>query len=135
LFTPDLACIRCHREGGDAPIPKWSKHPNRRQEVPTNYGAKVTLETPIQMLGKYKEGNRPLFPLFDEAGKPGMSGRMGCLTCHDPHAGGKTGENGASGKYQRDPGKIFLSDICSTCHRGDALKVLKEFHTGQRKEP
>jgi predicted CXXCH cytochrome family protein len=30
-FAPDLPCLRCHREGGEAPIPKWSKHPNRTQ--------------------------------------------------------------------------------------------------------
>jgi hypothetical protein len=135
VFSPDLSCIRCHREGGDAPIPKWSTHPNRRQEVPTNYGAKVTLETPIQMLGKYKEGNRPLFPLFDDAGKPGMSGRMGCLTCHDPHAGGKGGGGAGPRAYLRDPSLVFLSDMCAMCHRGEGVERVKGFHTRPRRDP
>ncbi len=134
LFQPDLACIRCHREGGDATIPPWGSHPNHRKEVSTTYGAKVILETPVTMISKHKEGGKPVFPLFDEVGKPAMTGRIGCLTCHDPHAGGKAGEGVAPAKYQRDPGKVFLSDICATCHRGDALKKLNEFHTGPRKE-
>jgi hypothetical protein len=129
-FPPDLPCLRCHREGGDAPLPKWSKHPNRIQEVPTNYGASVTLETPITMIGKHKEGSRPMFPLFDDAGKPGMAGRMGCLTCHDPHAGEK-GEAGA-GRYLRDPSLLFLSDLCAPCHRKEGTARTKEFHTRPR---
>jgi hypothetical protein len=133
-FAPDLPCLRCHREGGEAPIPKWSKHPNRTQEVPTNYGAKVMLETPITMLGKHKEGGRPLFPLFDESGKPGIAGRMGCLTCHDPHAGGKggAGGEGKGNPYLRDPSLVFLSDLCTPCHRGEAVDRVKGFHTRPR---
>jgi len=134
IFSPDLPCIRCHRDGGDAPVPKWSAHPSQKREVPTNYGAKVTLETPVSMMGKYKEGSRPLFPLFDDAGKPALSGRMGCLTCHDPHSGGRTGDAAGNRAYLRDPGLGFLSEMCAPCHRGEGVERIKGFHTRPRRE-
>jgi len=132
FFAPDLLCIRCHREGGDAPLPREATHPNRMQEVPTSYGAKVTLETPIVMMGRHMEGGRPLFPLFSEDGRQAMSGRMGCLTCHNPHAGAG-GE--VKNAYLRDPTMAFLSELCSQCHRDDGVKRVKEFHRIPRGAP
>ncbi|GAB4367166.1 MAG: cytochrome c3 family protein [Deltaproteobacteria bacterium] len=130
-FRPDRPCLRCHHEKGIGPVPGWMEHPKSRREVPTNYGAMVVLETPIPMTGRLTEGARPLFPLFDEQGKPALSGRLGCLTCHDPHLGtiGKSasGERSASG-YLRDPSGIFLSEICAPCHRNEAGEHAASFH-------
>jgi hypothetical protein len=128
IFAPDLPCLRCHREGGKASLPPRPAHPNRIKEVATNYGAKVIFEIPISMTGKFKEGNRPLFPLFDEKGKYALSGRMGCLTCHDPHAGGTRDGSPAANGYLRDPGFVFLSDMCAPCHRGENADKRRNFH-------
>jgi hypothetical protein len=103
-------------------------HPVRTREVPTNYGATVIQETPITMLGRFKEGTRPLFPLFDAAGSRSLSGIMGCQTCHDPHAGGTLDGHPAANAYLRDPGAVFLSEICAPCHRGDLAGRIRTFH-------
>lgn len=131
IFAPDLPCVQCHQEGGDGPVVAHGDHPKSRKKVPTSYGAVVTLETPIVMLGRLKEGDKPLFPLFDETGAKMMSGRMGCLTCHDPHAGNtmKNGEGGgAAGKYLRDPSGVFLAEFCTPCHKGSAGEHARKFH-------
>jgi hypothetical protein len=86
------------------------------------------METPITMVGKYREGGKPLFPLFDEAGKPSMSGRMGCLTCHAPHAGGTGTGDARPRAYLRDPSLVFLSDMCTACHRSEGVAQVKAFH-------
>ena len=128
IFRPDLPCLRCHREEREGPVPGRLKHPTLTQEIPTNYGATVTLETPVTMLGRFKEGERPMFPLFDPSGKRSLSGSMGCLTCHDPHAGGtRDGRPGANG-YLRDPGYVFLSDMCASCHSGANADKVRNFH-------
>lgn len=128
IFRPDLPCLRCHREDGDGPVPGRLKHPALSREVPTNYGATVTLETPVTMFGRFKEGDRPMFPLFDPSGKRSLSGAMGCLTCHDPHAGGtRDGKPEANG-YLRDPGFVFLSDMCAPCHRSENVERIRNFH-------
>ncbi len=91
----------------------------------------MTLETPVNMVGRMQEGGKPLFPLFGEDGNPGMSGRMGCLTCHDPHAGrvGPGGAGGpATGKYLRDPSGVFLGELCVPCHRSDSAARVQGFH-------
>lgn len=137
-FPPDLPCLRCHEEEGPGPVPGWMEHPKRRSQVPTNYGAKVTLETPIFMTGRLLEKGRPLFPLFDSEGKTGISGRLGCLTCHDPHLGAIGKGPSAEGKYSasgylRDPSGIFLSEICTPCHRGEAVSHVSKFHVLPRK--
>ena len=129
---PDAPCLRCHREGGMAASPGRTSHPSRTREVPTSYGAKVTLETPITMLGRHKEGERPLFPLFDPSGKPALSGVMGCLTCHDPHAGGTRDGEPSANAYLRDPGFAFLADLCAPCHRGENADRVKSFHKVKR---
>ena len=128
IFAPDLPCLRCHREGGEASLPPRAKHPNRTKEVATNYGAKVIFEIPITMTGRFKEGNRPLFPLFDDKGNYALSGRMGCLTCHDPHAGGTRDGSPSANGYLRDPGFVFLSDMCAPCHRGENADKGRNFH-------
>jgi hypothetical protein len=128
IFQPDLPCLRCHREGGAGPLPGRREHPARTQEVPTNYGATVTRETPVTMLGRLKEGVRPMFPLFDASGNRSFSGAMGCLTCHDPHAGGTRDGSPAANGYLRDPGYVFLSEICAPCHRGDHAERIRTFH-------
>ncbi len=132
----DLPCLRCHREEGKGPVAKWMDHPKKRSKVPTTYGATVSLESPVIMLGRLQESGRPLFPLFDEKGKPAMSGRMGCLTCHDPHAGtmtsGKEAKRIADG-YLRDPSDVFLTDVCAPCHRGGAAEHVRKFHELPRK--
>jgi len=128
IFRPDLPCLRCHREGGQGPVTGRPKHPGRAREVPTNYGATVTMETLVVMRGRFKEGERPMFPLFDPSGSRSISGSMGCLTCHDPHAGGtRDGRPEAKG-YLRDPGFVFLSDMCGACHRGDTVERVRNFH-------
>lgn len=128
IFQPDLPCLRCHRKEGNGPVPGRPKHPAHAREVPTNYGTTVTLETPVTMLGRFKEGERPMFPLFDPSGNRSLSGSMGCLTCHDPHAGGtRDGKPGANG-YLRDPGSVFLSDMCAACHRGETVDRVRNFH-------
>lgn len=132
-FVPNIPCLRCHAEGGIAPVPAWPTHPSRESEVPTNYGAKVVLETPISMLGRYKEGDRPLFPLFGPDGKRSLSGVMGCLTCHDPHAGGMRDGEPSANAYLRDPGHAFLAELCSSCHRGDTSDRVRNFHKLPRK--
>jgi predicted CXXCH cytochrome family protein len=136
IFAPDLPCLRCHREGGLGSAIANGDHPKRRKAVPTSYGAVVTLETPIVMLGRLQEGGKPLFPLFDESGRKSMSGRMGCLTCHDPHAGAIIGEGegrrAASG-YRRDPSDVFLAEMCSPCHRESPGDHARKFHELPRK--
>ena len=128
IFRPDLPCLRCHREGGEGPVPGRLKHPPLTREVPTNYGATVTLETPVTMLGRFKEEERPMFPLFDPSGDRSLSGAMGCLTCHDPHAGGTRDGGSAANGYLRDPGFVFLSDMCAPCHRGENVDRVRNFH-------
>jgi hypothetical protein len=128
IFRPDLPCLTCHRENGTGPVPERMKHPSRAREIPTNYGATVTLETPITMHGRFKEGERPMFPLFDPSGNRSLSGAMGCLTCHDPHAGGTRDGAPDAGGYLRDPGFVFLSDMCGACHRGGNVERVKNFH-------
>lgn len=132
IFPPDLLCLRCHREGRTAPAPKWPNHPARTQEVPTNYGAKVILETPVTMVGRYKEGSRPMFPLFDAAGKPALSGTMGCLTCHDPHAGSARNDKPAANAYLRDASSVFLAEICGSCHKENTVERIRKFHVMPR---
>lgn len=127
-FRPDLPCLRCHRDGGEGPVLDRMNHPDHTREVPTNYGATVLLETPVTMIGRFKEGGRPLFPLFDPAGTPSLSGVMGCLTCHDPHAGGMLDGRPKANAYLRDPGFAFLSEICTACHRGDIAGRIRAFH-------
>ncbi len=104
------------------------KHPSLAREVRTNYGATVVLETPVTMLGRFKEGERAMFPLFDPSGKRSLSGAMGCLTCHDPHAGGTRDGVAAANGYLRDPGFVFLSDLCGPCHRGENVDRVRNFH-------
>ncbi len=136
FFAPDVPCLRCHHEGGAGPVVANADHPKSRRKVPTTYGAIVTLETPIPMLGRLKEGDSPLFPLFDDAGARMMAGRMGCPTCHDPHAGNtmKGGENeGAAGSYLRDPSGVFLAEICAPCHKDSAGEHARKFHDLPRK--
>ena len=136
IFAPDLPCLRCHREGGAGPSVAHGDHPKSRKKVPTSYGAVVTLETPIMMMGRLQEGGVPLFPLFDETGRIGLSGRMACLTCHDPHAGNKMndGERAvAAGAYLRDPSGVFLAEVCTPCHRGSAGEHARKFHELPRK--
>ncbi len=136
ILSTDLACMGCHRQGGPGPVPKWMDHPQMRKNVPTSYGATVSLETPIIMTGRLQEAGRPLFPMFDEKGKPALSGKMGCLTCHDPHAGKiiKEGDgNRSAGGYLRDPSGVFLSDICAPCHQGEAGDHARKFHELPRK--
>ena len=128
VFRPDLPCLRCHREGGPGPVLERMKHPVRTREVPTNYGATVTLETPVTMLGRFKEGERPMFPLFGPSGSRSLSGAMGCLTCHDPHAGGTRDGGSPANGYLRDPGFVFLSDMCAPCHRGENVDRVRNFH-------
>jgi hypothetical protein len=128
IFKPDLPCLRCHRDGENGPVPGRLKHPPLTRNVPTNYGATVTLESPVTMLGRFKEGERPMFPLFDPSGNRSLSGAMGCLTCHDPHAGGtRDGRPDANG-YLRDPGFVFISDMCPSCHRGENVDKVRKFH-------
>ncbi|MGE5189660.1 MAG: cytochrome c3 family protein [Gemmatimonadota bacterium] len=136
IFAPDLPCLRCHRDGGDGPVVAHGEHPKSRKKVPTSYGAVVTLETPIVMLGRLQEGGLPLFPLFEDNGRRAMSGRMGCLTCHDPHAGTTmTGEGDGRTPvaYLRDPSGVFLAEICTPCHRGSAGEYARKFHELPRK--
>lgn len=128
VFRPDLPCLRCHRDGGGGPVPGRQKHPPLTREVPTNYGATVTLETPVTMLGRFKEGERPMFPLFGPSGSRSLSGAMGCLTCHDPHAGGTRDGGSPANGYLRDPGFVFLSDMCAPCHRGENVDRVRNFH-------
>jgi hypothetical protein len=109
-------------------MPGRLRHPALVQEVPTNYGATVTLETLVAMLGRFKEGERPMFPLFDLSGNRSLSGAMGCLTCHDPHAGGTRDGRPKANGYLRDPGFAFLSDMCATCHRGENVDRIRNFH-------
>ncbi len=136
ILPADLPCLRCHREDGTANVVKWGEHPKKRQKMPTTYGATVSIENPVIMMGKLTEGGKPLFPFFDEKGKPVLRGRMGCLTCHDPHAGtapaGKEGGQTAAG-YLRDPSGLFLTEICEPCHRTDPGERLKNFHGYPRK--
>lgn len=136
VLSADLPCLRCHREGGMATTAKWMEHPKSKKKVPTSYGATVTIENPVVMVGKLQESGKPLFPFFDEKNKPVLTGRMGCLTCHDPHAGTTAGgkEGGpTAGGYLRDPSGVFLSEICGACHRTDVEKHLKTFHEYPRK--
>ncbi len=136
LFVPDIPCLRCHRENGEGPVVAGGDHPKSRKTVPTSYGAVVTLETPIVMVGRLQEGGVPLFPLFDESGQKGLSGRMGCLTCHDPHAGNtmKSGEKGgAAVRYLRDPSGVFLAEVCAPCHKDSAVEHARKFHDLVRK--
>ncbi len=137
IFPPNRPCLRCHQEGGLAPLPALIEHPTRKKKVPTNYGGNVTLESSITMVGRFEEEGKALFPLFDDNGKPGLSGRIGCLTCHDPHAGvavapGK--KERLSGAYLRDSSDNFIAEICGTCHRGDAAVHARKFHVLPRKE-
>ncbi len=136
VFLPDLPCLRCHREEGPGPAVAHGDHPKRRKTVPTSYGAVVTLETPIPMLGRLQEGGVPLFPLFDENGRVGLQGRMGCVTCHDPHAGNtmKDTDGGrGGGAYLRDPSGVFLAEVCAPCHKGSAGEHARKFHEIPRK--
>ncbi len=136
IFAPDLPCLRCHRDEHGGPASGRGEHPKSRKTVPTSYGAVVTLETPIAMLGRLQEGGVPLFPLFDENGRAGLSGRMGCLTCHDPHAGNKMKDGaggGAAGSYLRDPSGVFLAEICAPCHKDSAGEHARKFHEIPRK--
>ena len=128
VFRPDLPCLRCHRDGGKGQVPGRMKHPPHTREVPTNYGATVTLETPVTMLGRFKEGERPMFPLFAPSGNRSLSGVMGCLTCHDPHAGGTRDGGSPANVYLRDPEFVFLSDMCAPCHRGENVDRVRNFH-------
>ena len=128
IFRPDIPCMRCHREGGAGPSPGRLGHPVRSREVPTSYGATVVLDSPVTMLGRFNDGGRPMFPLFDPSGKPSLSGAMGCLTCHDPHAGGTRDGRPAANAYLRDPGFVFLSEICAPCHRGEIGERIRTFH-------
>jgi len=131
-FGPDQSCLRCHDEERIGTSLRWMEHPKARREVPTNYGATVVLESPIHMNGRLREGDRPLFPLFDAGGKPALSGRMGCGTCHDPHLGA-VGNSGArkrsSAFYLRDPSGIFLSELCTPCHGNKYGKQMVCFYT------
>jgi predicted CXXCH cytochrome family protein len=136
VFPPDLACLRCHNPKGMGPAPTWMEHPKRKRKVPTTYGATVTMESPISMVGRIKEVGAPLFPLFDDTGAKSLAGKMGCLTCHDPHAGTtmKEKENmrSASG-YLRDPSGMFLADVCAPCHGGESAEYIRKFHELPRK--
>lgn len=135
-FPPDLACLRCHNPDGTGTVPMWTEHPKKRKKVATSYGATVTMESPIPMISRMREGSRPLFPLFDEAGAKSQSGRMGCLTCHDPHAGTiikREEEKRTASGYLRDPSGIFLADVCANCHRGEAGDHVRKFHRLPRK--
>lgn len=135
-FSADLPCLGCHRENGTGPVPKWTEHPKVKKKVPTSYGATVSLETPIIMFSRLREGGRSMFPLYDENGKPAMSGRMGCLTCHDPHAASTVkegdGSRSAAG-YLRDPSGIFLAEVCESCHRENGGEYARKFHDIRRK--
>jgi len=71
LFAPDLPCLRCHREEGAGPAVAQGDHPKSRKTVPTSYGAVVTLETPIMMLGRLQEAG---FPCFHFSTNPAESG-------------------------------------------------------------
>ncbi|HEY3490676.1 MAG TPA: cytochrome c3 family protein [Candidatus Deferrimicrobiaceae bacterium] len=137
LFLPNLPCLRCHQEGGIAPLPPLSEHPSRKRKVPTNYGGSVILETLIPMVGRFLEAGKPMFPLYDEGLTPGNNGRIACLTCHDPHAGigmSPDGKDRAAGAYLRDPSDNFIAEICEGCHRGEASEHVRKFHTLPRKE-
>lgn len=136
IFAADIPCLRCHGEDGPGSAIEGGDHPKSRRKVPTSYGAVVTLEAPIVMLGRLQEGGVPLFPLFDESGRKALSGRMGCLTCHDPHAGTimKEGENARTAEgYLRDPSGIFLADVCAPCHRDSSGEHTRKFHVLPRK--
>ncbi len=136
IFAPDAPCLRCHREGGDGPKVLHEDHPKSRKKVPTSYGAVVTLETPIVMLGRLKEGDKPLFPLFEESGRKAQSGRLACLTCHDPHAGTKMKEGDGrrdAAAFLRDPSGAFLAEVCTPCHRGSSGERVRKFHDLPRK--
>jgi predicted CXXCH cytochrome family protein len=137
LFSPNLPCLRCHQDGGMAPLPELIEHPTRKKKVPTNYGGNVTLESIITMVGRFQEGGKAVFPLYSEEGKAGLSGRIGCLTCHDPHAGvgvAPGSDARRAGSYLRDPSDTFLGEICSPCHREDGGTHVRKFHTLPRKE-
>jgi predicted CXXCH cytochrome family protein len=136
VFPPDLPCLRCHNPKGMGPALTWTEHPKRRTKVPTTYGATVTKESPISMIGRLMESGRPLFPLFDDTGAISLAGRMGCLTCHDPHAGTTIKENGnirSANGYLRDPSGIFLADVCTPCHREESAGHVRKFHELPRK--
>jgi len=136
IFVPDLPCLRCHREEGPGAAMERGEHPKSRKKVPTSYGAIVTLETPIVMLGRLREGGSPLFPLFDDDGKQSMSGRIGCLTCHNPHAGATMNPGDirrTSAAYLRDPSGGFLAEVCAPCHRDSAGEHARKFHELPRK--
>ena len=128
IFRPDLPCLLCHRKEGEGPVLGRLNHPALSREVPTNYGATVTLDTPVTMVGRFKEGDRPMFPLFDSSGKRSQSGALGCLTCHDPHAGGTRDGRPKANGYLRDPGFDFLSDMCAPCHSGERMDRVRKFH-------
>ncbi|HEX9190771.1 MAG TPA: cytochrome c3 family protein [Candidatus Deferrimicrobiaceae bacterium] len=135
-FVPDLPCLRCHREEGPGRAVALGDHPKSRRKVPTNYGAIVTLDTPIAMVGRLQEGGIPLFPLFDDNGRKSMSGRMGCLTCHNPHAGTtmSTGDNRRTAAgYLRDTSGVFLAELCAPCHRETSGEHAQKFHDLPRK--
>lgn len=136
VFVPDLACLRCHREDGEGPSVPRGEHPKSRKKVPTNYGAVVTLETPVVIRGRLQEGGRPLFPLFDESGKKSLAGQMGCVTCHDPHAGNTTATDNdgrVSTTYLRDSSGVFLAELCAPCHRNSAGEYARKYHEIPRK--
>jgi hypothetical protein len=110
------------------------EHPKKKKNLPTTYGATVTVETPIVLFGHRRTSGEPTFPLFDDNGKVATSGQMGCLTCHDPHAAipGKEGRRSAAA-YLRDPTGVFLTDLCAPCHREGADLHARKFHELPRK--
>lgn len=135
ILAADRACLRCHRPEGSGPAPRWIEHPNSRKKVGTTYGATVEIESVITMVSRFKEAGKPLFPMFDEAGRKSATGRLGCVTCHEPHAAISRGKSGAkaAGGYLRDPSGAFLSEVCSACHRENAEEHVRKFHVLPRK--
>ncbi len=134
VMPADAICLGCHRENGIGSVLPSMEHPKRKKELPTTYGATVTVETPIVLFGHRRTAQEQNFPLFDETGKVATSGQMGCLTCHDPHAAipGKEGRRSAAA-YLRDTTGMFLADLCAPCHREDARLHARKFHELPRK--
>ncbi|MBN2563189.1 MAG: hypothetical protein JXQ75_19880 [Phycisphaerae bacterium] len=121
----DLTCLACHATDPVA------------GRAAMNY-----VHPALPMVNRQKPDSPGFYPLIDKAGKPGPTGRVGCVTCHLPH--GRSVDVDDLSDDDKVPSRAHLPpavplvrryaepNVCSDCHRDDALERFLYFHKPQR---